>query len=90
MIKNNYFFGISEINKFYKIYLKYNSFGNSIISNIIAIPKKQFKYHYLSLFELKTIKGLTYILSVPTKGIITHNDAIFFNKAGQLIIKISP
>jgi ribosomal protein S8 len=90
MVKNNYFFGISEMNLYYKIYLKYNLFGNSIISHILGIPKKQFKNNYLSLYDLEKIKGLTYILSVPTKGIITHSDAIFFKKPGHIILKIIP
>lgn len=90
LLKNNYFYGIIEINMFYKIYLKYNTFGNSIISNITAIPIKQFKNNYLSLLELSNIKGMTYILSVPSKGIITHNDALSFKKSGHTILKIIP
>lgn len=90
LLKNNYFFGITENIKQYKIYLKYNLFGNSIILNITGIPIKKFKYNYLSLLELTKIKGLTYILSVPTKGIITHVDALTYNKSGHIILKIIP
>jgi ribosomal protein S8 len=82
--------GYRVINKNYiKIYLKFDSSGNSLIKNLYLMSKPG-KKRYVKVFNIKNnIKKNNVLLFINTsKGILTYNEALKFNLGGELLLKI--
>ena len=74
---------------FIKIYLKFDSSGNSLIKKLFLISKPG-KKSYISFFDLNKItkKNNMFLFINTSKGILNYKKALKYNLGGELLLKI--